>query len=381
MSEPTAFDEIRLAAEEGGVPAALEGLAERYRSEGNFPGVFEARLMKMRLELGAPAMHQGPLENLSDDARKRYEQAQLDAAREVGTLFLEAGDLYRAWPYYRALGETETMAEALEKARPSADEVDGLVEIGFHEKVNPRRGFELILEHYGTCRAITNFPHFPVEEGKQESARLLVDTLSAEVAANLGRAIEAAEGRAPSSGSIAELIDGRDWLFEGNACYVDSSHVASIVQMAPEWRDEDTLRRVIELTEYGRRLGEMYQVQSDPPFEDAYVDHGFYLRALVGEEVDEAVAHFRAKISTEPDPFGNVPAQVLVRLLLRVERPDEAAETAVEYLSDTDPQYLTCPSPMELCVAAGDAAGLETLARKKGDLLAYAAALDLSGCE
>ena len=375
------FTELDQLTQSEGVASALDRLAASFREQGNFPGVFEARLMKTRIALGLPAMHQGPLDIPSDDVRKRYEAAQVEAARETGQLYLESGNLYRAWPYFRALNEPAPIREALEKGSPGEDEIDGWVEIAFHERVHPRRGFELILEHYGTCRAITNFPHYPVEEGKRESARLLVDHLSQELAANLKRAVESVEKKTPESDSIGDLIAGRDWLFEGAAYYIDTSHVSSIVQMAPEWDDEPTLRKVIELTEYGRRLGEMYQFKTDPPFDDLYLDTGVYLRAVLGENVDQAVAHFRAKVSSEPDPFGNIPAQVLVNLLLRVGRPAEAAAIACELLTDSDPQYLTCPSPMELCIQAGDADRLQSLARAKDDLLAYAAAKHLAARE
>ena len=54
---------------------------------------------------------------------------------------------------------------------------------------------------------------------------------------------------------------------------------------------------------------------------------------------------------------------------------------ACELLTDSDPQYLTCPSPMELCIQAGDADRLQSLARAKDDLLAYAAAKHLAARE
>lgn len=377
MSEANGFEQLRQVVQAEGASAALSGLAERFREDGNYPGVFEARLMAKRLELGLPAIHQAALEFPSEKIRKQYEQAQIEAARETGRLFLDAGDIYRAWPYFRALGETEPIRQAIERAEPGENDVDGLVEIAYHEQVHPRRGFELILEHYGTCRAITNFPHYPAEEGKVESARLLVDQLSAELRENLQRTIASVEKETPESDSIADLVEGRDWLFEGNAYYVDTSHVSSIVQMAPEWTDEETLRQVVELTQYGRRLGEMYQFKTDPPFDDLYPDTGIYLRALLGEDVDAAVEHFRKKIPAEGDPFGNVPAQVLVKLLVRVGRIAEAAEVACEHLVDADPNHLICPTPMELCVQAGDGERLARLAEQRGDLLAYAAALGL----
>ena len=372
------FDELRNTIESGGAAAGLDRLVEQYKEEKNYPGVFEARLMAARLELGLPAILNGPPEGAEEDVRKAYETAQIAAARETGELFLSDGDVYRAWPYYRALGDRGPIVDALRSASPDQDTIDGLVEIAFHEGVDPKRGFELILEHYGICRAITNFGHYPSEEGRVECARLLVDQLTKELGDNIQRAIAGVEGQPADAGSLGELIEGRDWLFEGNNYYADTSHVSSIVQMSPQWDDPETLRKVVDLTEYGRRLGEMYQFPGDAPFEDTYVDHGVYLRALLGEDADEAVSHFRAKISEEPDPFGNVPAQVLVRLLIALDRMGEAAEAAQSYLTDVDPRMLGCPTPPELLAAAGDAKGLEAYAREKGDLLAYAAAVDLA---
>jgi len=371
------FDELRELIETSGTEAGLERLIAQYKEEKNYPGVFEARLMAARLSLGLPAILNGAPDGADESLRKSYEEAQVAAARETGALFLADGDIYRAWPYYRALGDKQPIIDALREASPDAETVDGLVEIAFHEGVDPKRGFELILEHYGICRAITNFGHYPSDEGRAECAAILVDQLTSELSENIQRAVESVEGRPAQASNLGELVQGRDWLFEGNNYYADTSHVSSIVQMSPQWDDPATLRKVIDLTEYGRRLGEMYQFAGDPPFEDTYTDHAVYLRALLGENVDEAVEHFRAKISDQPDPFGNVPAQVLVRLLLEVDRVAEAAETATRYLADADPRTLACPSPPELLAAAGDAEGLEAYARAKGDMLAYAAAVDL----
>ncbi len=373
--DEAAFAALEDAFRAGGAGSVFEQLAERYLAEKNYPGLFETRLMAARVRAGLPAILNGAPEGLDDERRKQYEQAQIAAAREAGELFLAEGRLYRAWPYFRAVGDPGPVREALAKAQPEGDEVDGLVEIAFHEGVDPRRGFELILQHYGTCRAITNFNHYPSEQGREESALLLTKTLYGDLLANLKRAVEQVEGQAPPSDRIVEVISGRDWLFEGNAYYLDTSHVSSVVQMALNLETQETLRMALELTEYGQRLGEMYQFQGEPPFEDIYRDGGVYLRALLGEGVEEAIAHFRAKIDPEPDPYGDAPAQALVRLLVRLERYDEAADVAADRLADLDPQRLSCPSPYELCLAADNPARLAELAKGRGDLIAYAAAL------
>src|SRR5579863_4799603 len=119
----------------------------------------------------------------------------------------------------------------------------------------------------------------------------------------------------------------------------------------------------------------MFQFRGDPPFQDGYVDHGIYLRALQGECVDEAVAHFRQKVTNaNPDQEGTAAAQTLVALLARLGRYGEAIQVSLEHLKDTDAAQLLCPSVFQLCQMAGDYAQLAKLARERGDLLHFVAA-------
>lgn len=378
MSEPTfesRRDTLQNAWSQGGADAGFEKLFESLQAERNYPGLFEARLMKIRRDLGLPLILNGPPDGLSDEQRRDYEAAQIAAARETGELFLADGQIERAWPYFRALGESGPVREALEKADPSEDQADALIDIAFGQGVHPRRGFEWILENQGTCRAITNFGHYPDSETKQESGALLLDHLYGELLANMKRAVEQVEGKPCELETISEVIEGRDWLFEGGNYYLDSSHVSSVVQMSLDWDDPKMLRKVLELTEYGRRLDEMYRFKGDPPFDDVHEDVAVWQRAMLGEGEDEAVAHFRAKLTPEPDPWGDATGQALVRLLLQLERYDEAIDVAVERHSEIDPARLSVPSAAEICQMVGRFDRLAELAEKKGDLLTYAAAL------
>jgi len=166
------------------------------------------------------------------------------------------GEIERAWPYFRAIGEVKPVAKALENIAPD-DANDGVLQIAYFDRVAPRKGFELILEKHGICRAITCFHQYPQPEGREESAGLLVRRLCSDLAASIKRTIEQNEPGAPDTGDIAQLIEGRDWLFEGSAYYIDTSHVASVVQLSPNLEDPETLRLVLGLTEYGRRLPPM----------------------------------------------------------------------------------------------------------------------------
>ena len=378
------FDQVREALQSGNVEAGFDLAIERFRNEGSYPMIFEARLMKARHRLSMPLIQTGPWSGLSPEVQSAYEHATVEAAREVGSLFLNDGEIGRAWPYFRALGEKDAVREAIDEcdSADTGEALDGIIEVAYHEQVNPKKGFELILKHYGVCRAITNFSQYPVEEGRAECAQLLVKNVYSELIANVNYAVEQKEGTAAGEDDLAGIVSDREWLFEGNAYYLDTSHVSSLVQMAPSIESEDTLELLYGLTEYGKRLGEMYQFPGNPPFENVFEDYGVYIRTVLGRDVEGGLLHFRKKVETcDPHVAGTMPAQVLVNLLVRIGRPGDAADLAVEHLSDADPQYLTCPNALQLCQMAGDYGRLAEVSRQRRDLLSFAAATMQGGAE
>ncbi len=368
-----AFDLIDQALGSGGPEAGFDLLARKVLEEKNYPLLFEVRLLKKRHELGLPLIQVDDSAPMPPDTRREYDKAFIDAAREVGGLFLADGNIQRAWPYFRAIGETAPVAAAIDKF-DSQEGFEPIIEIAYMERVSPYKGFQMILSNYGICRAITSFGQFPSREGRDESLRLLTHTLHAELLESLKRAIARNEEQAPDTVSVPALMAGRDWLFEGHSYYVDTSHLTSVIRFGLDLNDPETLGLAIELAEYGAHLGSMFQERSDPPFENFYVDHGVYLRALRGEDVDAAVAHFRAKVEGyDMAETGSAPAQILVGLLARLERYAEAIEISLRYLTEVNPSELACPNALQLCYLAGDFDRLKTLSRERGDLLNYVA--------
>ncbi len=369
-----AFDQVASLLQTGGSSAAFDYLIEHFRKEKNHPLLFEARLMRARHELGLPLIPTEPLRDLPEETRNAYDEKSIEAAREAGDLFLAEGHIDRAWPYFRAVGDPKPVVDAIDRLEPRED-LDGVIEVAFHERVHTAKGFALILANHGICRAITCFGQYPDPATREQSAHLLVENLHGELVANLKRVIEREEGKAPDCGSIPELISGRAWLFEGNSYYVDTSHVISVVQFGLDLTKPETLRLIVELADYGKHLGEMFQYPGEPPFENVYEDHGVYLRALLGDDVDEAIAHFRNKLAAyDPDQVGSYPAQVLVRFLIKLNRFSDAIEVSETFLQDVDPNYLSCPTRMQLCQLANNYDELGRVAREEGDLLAFAAA-------
>ena len=110
------------------------------------------------------------------------------------------------------------------------------------------------------------------------------------------RSPSAASRCRPRGHPIAELLEGRPWLFADDAYHIDISHLSAVVRISPLLTDPTTIARAVELTDYGRNLSPRHQSEGEPPFEDHFADHGAYLRALLGHDADAAVRHFRAKL-------------------------------------------------------------------------------------
>jgi hypothetical protein len=356
------FAEIQEAFRANGAEAVFDLLIRDARETRNFRVLFDTSILRVRHRLGLPLIETEPVADLTVEQRSVYEAAFRDAARDAGELCLANGDIVNAWPYFKAIGEQGPIAAAIDRF-VGGENLDRIIEIAFQEGANPRKGFELILEHRGICSAITWFPGLSGRTSRQAGLRLLVQSLYREIADALKYTIMQREDAEPQSDRIAELITGRDWLFEGMSTYADATHVTAILRYAPELEDEASLRLGVELAQYGQRLDPMYHFRGDPPFEDTYRDIGAYLKALLGADVDAAIAHFRAKIT---GPHNMLGAEVLINLLSRLDRYAEAIQISLEFLPE---------ATLQLCQQAGDYAKLSTIAEERNDAVAFAAAI------
>jgi hypothetical protein len=281
---------------------------------------------------------------------------------------LADGNIARAWPYFRAIRDVAPVAAAIEDVH-SSEGLDSVLAIALYEGVNPRKGFELLLKYRGICEGVGVATQCPDRETRLMFLQLLIRAFYNELTAHLKEAIASAEGRTSEANGVAELISGRDWLFDDGHFYIENSHLTSIVQASPELEDPECVRLVLELTDYGRHLAPIHHFHSKPPFENTYVDHAVYLRALLGENVDDAVAHFYQKM----DGSVRSAAEVLVGLLVRLGRYQEAIHVSLEHLSGEASGG--CPSAMQLCQMAGDFQRLRDVARKEGDVLGFTAGI------
>jgi hypothetical protein len=389
------FDQFKATRQADGVAASLDLLATSLRDAGRYHELFEARLMSARHALGRPVNDRTSLDDLPANVRDRLEEAYLEACREVGTAFLAQNRLREAWMYLRPLGEKQTLAEKIAQVAVTPENVDLLVELSLHEGICPARGYELVLEHYGTCSAITMFDSAAQGRTRDERAQLaqtLVRHLHRELSTNLRAdlARRGVAGQLPTGtklpdedqATIPELVADRDWLFADLNYHVDSSHLASTVRIARLASDDaPTLQLAWELCEYGRRLAAPYQFASEAPFRELYVDSGRYFRALLGEDVEEALEFFAAQArATASDDTGHegsnpMSAEIYVALLAHAGRAEEALAASLALLPVGAPSIDIAPNVWELAARAGRFDLVRDACRERGDLLGFATAL------
>jgi hypothetical protein len=392
------YDELERTLAADGADAAVGRLCKRLREKKDYASLFYALLMHKRQQLGVSPIPTGPAADLPESTHAEYEEAIRQAGRQVGELYLQEGQLAQAWGYFRMLNEPEAVRCVLDAYQPNEDEdMQTLVQIAFYEGVHPRKGFDWILQRFGLCNAITTLSsqelaHPP--EDRQYCLQALVRALYAELrerlAAEISRqsavryppsAEDGGEQRTADSGQrIAELIAGRDWLFGDDCYHIDLSHLSSVVQMSMHLTPCPELGMARELCEYGQHLSGRFVNPGDPPFEDLYRAIGIYLAILAGDNIEAGLDYFRHQAEqADPETIGTYPAQVLVNLLLRLERPTEALAVARKYLAAADNRQLSCPSIVELCRKVGDYRTLAEVAREQSDPVHFLAGL-LASC-
>lgn len=378
-------DRLESTFRQNGANAAIARLCDDLRQQKDYASLFYAMLMKKRHELGVSPVSTGSNVDLPPAAHQQFEEGIREAARTVGGLYLADGQIPQAWAYYRMLGETGPVIEALNKVELREDEdCQPLIDIAFHQGVLPEKGFEWVLRRYGICSAITTLsagelPFAP--EVRAGCIRKLVRALYAELVDRLRGEIARQQGFEPTGKTVRELIAGRDWLFGDDYYHIDLSHLNATVQMASQLEGGEELHLARELCAYGQRLSPRFRYQSDPPFEDQYVDYDKYLAVLTGEDVEGGLAHFQAKAdNADPETIGTYPAEVLINLLLRIGRADEALQVARRHLAPLGEQRLSCPNIVELCQKTGRYDVLADVARAQGHPVNFVAAL-IAGAE
>lgn len=357
----------------------FETLTAELKAEKKYHELFDVLLMKTRQQLGLPVILPGSIDDLDEPLRSQVEEAYLAGCREVGTLLLDEGRLREAWMYLRPVGDKQLVAAALARLTPNEENMQDLIEIGLHEGVAPALGYGLVLQHYGTCNAITTYEGSILgrpRADQQTCAQALLKHLYAELMANVRSDTARQEGREPAETTLGALVAERDWLFGENNYHVDTTHLAATVRFARVLEEPELVQLAHDLTEYGRRLSKQFQFAGDPPFADVYPAHGYFFAAQLGKQVEEAVDYFaRQACEADVQEVGAGPAEAYVALLARLKRYDEAIAASVELLPQGMRTSGLAPNLLELSRLAGNYEPLMQVCRERGDLVSFTAGM------
>jgi hypothetical protein len=373
------FDTLRDELTAAGPLAAADALCDRLRAAEDFQALFYALLLKKRVQLGVSPFPTGPSADLPAHTHAEYEQAIREAGREVGGIYLKRNDLFKAWGFFRMLGEPEAVKAALDAYTPGEDDdTYGVVEIAWQQGVHPTKGFDIVLARHGICSAITMVGGADLSrspEVRDHCVRGLVRALYDQLRDRLTGDLNGRGVSVPADASVRQIITGRDELFTDDSYHIDTSHLSSVVQFAmhlPPCPEHDL---AVELCEYGAKLSPNLQGDTHPPFDGGYADYKVYLDVIGDRDREGGIAHFKAKLADATAMGNTLPAEVLVNLLLRIDRLPDAVAVAKEHLADAGEQELTCPPLAELARRANDYTTLAAAAERSGDAVTFLAGL------
>lgn len=358
----------------------VDALQQTLLAEKDYHRIFDAKLIGIRQQMGLPLTQPTSLENVPADKEQEFRDAYVNAAREVGTLFLDDGRLGDAWAYFRTIGEPEPVRAAIEKIqvpREPDEKFDEILNVALYEGAHVARGLEFLLKTHGTCNTVTAFSQLQQQmtpDERRTAAAMMVKTIYDDLQSTLRREVEARMPVLNPNAGIKELITGRDWLFAEGNYHIDVSHLHSTVGFARALNaDDPELKLAIELCDYGSMLASQLQYPGDVPFDEYYTANRHFLRCLAGEEQDAGVNYFLERLKAEPDePDQQLIAFVLLDLAERINRTEEIlAQTATFVSKMEDPNGF---SFTKLCVELQQTEMLEKAAVANDDPLAYAIA-------
>ncbi|MGD9854006.1 MAG: hypothetical protein AB7U20_03560 [Planctomycetaceae bacterium] len=375
------FAGLEELARNSGAEAVFARLVALLREQNAPHKLFDARLVHKKYALGLPLSRPTSFDDVPQEHRAEVEEAYVSAAREAGERFLAEGDIPSAWMYLQVIREPEKVAAAID-ALPTDCEFDEkqeqIMQVALFERVHPVKGVQMMLRSHGICSTITSLDqamgHLSAAQ-RQACAKVMVRQLYGDLTQNVRRQ---AQDRIPTlapDATLRELIQGRDWLFEGGNYHIDVSHLSSVVRFARSIEPPaEELDLALQLCEYGSRLDRQLQYPGEPPFDEFYPAHRHFFQVVRDDDVDTALDYFRKRLADEEDERDQpLLAYVLVDLLMRSKRLDEAVDVAAIHLTQLGPDAQF--SFAELCAEAGRFDRLAEVARQRGDLVGFAAAL------
>lgn len=278
----------------GEIDNALKAAAAHFLAEQDFHRLFEIRKLQARNSLGIPLIQWNSTASLDSATQLALDSKLLEACREVGLLHLQQGNLSSAWPYLEPLEDRQWIKTQIANMPIVDDKLDVVIEFAFHRGAHPVYGFELIIQHMGTCNAITLFDSSSAyfdRKTRQELAATLVNHFFEEILRNLN----AGRG-APESISKDEFIDSFKSQSNWGGPHADATHLNSVTRIGLILDSSEELRKLWALSSYGLQLPEMFQFPGIVPFENHFLDCLAFYEGLLGIDRARHISKFENKI-------------------------------------------------------------------------------------
>jgi hypothetical protein len=389
---PDIFDTLTETAAARGAPAMFAALADSLKVRRRWHALFDLRMLEARVALGLPPT--GDIGAIDEQTRERLDERSLAACREVGWPLLDEGHVAAGWMYLRAAAEPTEVSSKLAALAlaPLADEesaaarLQEIVQIALWEGIDPALGIRLVIESQGTCNSITAYEQavsrLPAARQRQPAA-VLVEHLHRELLQSLAADLER-RGLVPretiaATKSIVGLLAAAGGMKDDPSFHIDVSHLQSVLRIARVCTERATIEKAWELSVYACRLPEEVTYPGEPPFENVGEASRLLYAAQLGRDIDEALRYFRkAAALARVEDAGTLPADTLVYLLWRLDRPAEALHAALERPADHGmPSVMQAigmlPSLVELAEAGNAIDALREACRNRGDEITFAA--------
>ena len=372
------FQQLEHKLEAGGISAALQEAAEHLRRENRYHELFEVLKMESRNKLGLPLLHDAN-KQLTEQQQRQLEDDLLESCRTIGFALLEDGQIQDSWVYLRHLQENNVVLQKLKQVEPTDENLDQLIGLMLYEGLDCEAGYQLVLQHYGTCNAITTMQQALYNRDKsdrQAAGRLLVRHVHDELLDNVKGHIEREESQQPSATRLTQLMENRDFLFAEGAYHIDTSHLSSTVQVAGELTDKDSIELALDMARYGEKLDPSLQYSGDPPFEEVYSTYIKFFEAQLGQNVEAATAYFQQRAeSTDAHQEGTFAIETYVDLLSRLGQHEAAIETTIKLIPAGIQTTGRGPTLYDLSEQLGDFQQYRQWCTQQNDVLGFVISL------
>ena len=369
----TPFEQLQQITDAKGIDSGLDFLEQHVRRDKDYAQLFEVLKMRVRHRMGLPILYSRMRDDLDENAQRKLETGLLAACREVGTLLFKQGEFVRGWNYLQPVGDRVLNEKLIRGVKVDDQNADDLINIAVSQGAAPGYGYQLLLQRYGTCDAITTFDQTAANhdlDRQRAMAGALLNHLYDKLLANLITALPELKTNVDPP-TLAEILDSGELEAE-TSCVIDATHLASVVRIARVLQDSNLIQKARELARYGDCLADDLKYPGQVPFEDTFPDHSIYYAAVLGENVDAAVEHFGKKIELhDARQHGGIVIETYVDLLARVGRNDQAVDVLVSQLLGKYPLAGISPEPHEIAQTAEQKQKLMEHYRGESDLLGF----------